>query len=104
MVINQIFREILVGLSSESIPDGTFAGEIQNSYAIEDGCDYCWLSGKTHQFEWPDDTTKPEWNGPGDVIGCGLLINPKKEGFIFFTGNGLLMGQFLLGLAINDLI
>jgi hypothetical protein len=87
------FREILVGLSSGSIPDGTFVGELANSYAIEDGSDYCWISGKTHQFEWPEGATKPAWNGRGDVVGCGLLLNPAKELSLFFTANGILLGQ-----------
>jgi hypothetical protein len=36
----------------------------------------------------------PEYNGPGDVLGCGLLIDPDNELAIFFTLNGSLMGQF----------
>jgi hypothetical protein len=89
------FREILVGLSSGSIPDGSFVGELPNSYAIEDGCDHCWISEKTHKFEWPNGTTKPEWNSYGkrDVVGCGLVLNPAKELSLFFIGNGILMGQ-----------
>jgi hypothetical protein len=56
---------------------------------------YCDLSGKSHTFEWPaDGAVKPKWNGKGDVVGCGLLSSPHKELAIFFTGNGILMGQF----------
>jgi hypothetical protein len=66
---------------------------LPNSYAIEDGCDHCWISGKTHKFEGPNGTTKPEWNGLGDVVGCGLVLNPAKELSLFFTANGILLGQ-----------
>jgi hypothetical protein len=75
------------------MPDGTFVGLPPNSYAISYGFDYCWLSGYPHDFEWPNGTTKPQWNGPGDVIGSGLWLNPSNELSIFFTGNGILMGQ-----------
>jgi hypothetical protein len=63
-----------------------------------DGCDYCRLSEKTHQFEWPNEATKPKWKGPGDVVDCGLMLTPGNEVAIFFTGNGLLMGKLLLEL------
>jgi hypothetical protein len=68
-------------------------GDIKNCFAIQDGCDFCWLSGEEHDFEWPNGAIKPEWNGPG-VVGCGLLLNPANELSIFFTGNGILMGKF----------
>jgi hypothetical protein len=88
---------MFVGLSSRNIPDGYVVGDLQNSYGIGDDCDDCWLSGKRHDFEWPNQAIKPEWNGPaGDVFGCGLLLNPENKLFIFFTGNGILMGQSLL--------
>jgi hypothetical protein len=31
-------------------------------------------------------------------MGCGLLMNPENKLSIFFTGNGILMGQSLLWL------
>jgi hypothetical protein len=37
--------------------------------------------------------------GPGDVIGCGILLNPDKKLAVFFTGNGILMGQFPCGIG-----
>jgi hypothetical protein len=89
----QNFRNILVGLSTGNIPKYSFVGDLPNSYAIEDGYNYCWLSGKEHHFEWPNGAIKPEWNGKGDVYGCGLLLNPENKLSIFFTVNGLLMGQ-----------
>jgi hypothetical protein len=64
-----------------------------NSYAIGDSCDNFWLSGKARKVEWPNVAIKPTWNGRGDVIGCGLLLNSATELSIFFTGNGILMGQ-----------
>jgi hypothetical protein len=48
-----------------------------------------------HRFEWPNRAIKPEWNGQGDVIGCGLVLKPANELSMFFTLNGILMGQFL---------
>jgi hypothetical protein len=54
------------------------------------------LSGYIHNFEWPNGAIRPEWNGQGDVVGCGLLLNPENNLFIFFTANGILMGQFPL--------
>jgi hypothetical protein len=64
-------------------------GEPQNTYAIShyNGC--LFLSGKKHDF-----ATKPDWNGPGDVIGCGLQLNASNKLAIFFTFNGILLGQF----------
>jgi hypothetical protein len=88
------FRQIHVGLSSENIPNGSVVGELPNSYAIQYGRDHCWLSGSVYPFEWPNGAIKPKWNGCGDVIGCGLLLNTANELFIFFTRNGLLIGQF----------
>jgi hypothetical protein len=46
-----------------------------------------------HSFEWPNGATKPKWRYNGNVLGCGLLLNPENELSIFFTGNGLVMGQ-----------
>jgi hypothetical protein len=88
------FRSFNIGLSSGNIPNYSWVGDLPNSYAIEDSYDYCWLSGKLHQFEWQNGAIQPEWNshGQGNVLGCGLLLNPANELSIFFTGNGLLMG------------
>jgi hypothetical protein len=85
---------MLVGLSSGNIPDGSIVGLLPNSYAIPYGYGFCWLFQEAHYFEWPNDAIKPKWNGRGDVLGCGLVLNPANELSIFFTGNGILMGQF----------
>jgi hypothetical protein len=91
---------IHVGLSSGNVPKGFVGG--QNSYAIQSGYDCCRLSGKEHGFEWPNGAIKPESKGQGDVLGCGLLLNSENEVSIWFTGNGLLMGQFpLLQLTLD---
>jgi hypothetical protein len=71
--------------------NGYSVGFAPTSYAF-DCCYHCWLSGNSHHFEWSDRATKPKWNGPGDILGCGLLMSPKKEVSIFFTGNGILIG------------
>jgi hypothetical protein len=60
------------------------------------GDDKCQVSGKKHKFEWPNGTAKPKWNAEGDMVGCGLVLSPNNKLAIFFTGNGILMGQFLL--------
>jgi hypothetical protein len=51
------------------------------------------LSGITHHFEWPNEAAvKPNCNDQGDILGCGLLLNPQGKLSIFFTANGILMG------------
>jgi hypothetical protein len=66
-----------------------------NSFAINGGYDCCWLYDKTQKIEWQNAAIKPTRNGPGDVVGCGLLVNPTgNEVSIFFTLNGLLIGLF----------
>jgi hypothetical protein len=87
------FRQTLVGLSSENIIGDSLTSRVTNSYAMRDRNDLCWLSGKSHPFEWSNCALKPEWNGIGDVFGCGVSLNPVNELSIFFTGNGILMGQ-----------
>jgi hypothetical protein len=61
----------------------------------DDKRDYCLLSGHEHFFEWPAGAIKPKWFGYGcrDVYGCGLVLSPDNKLAIFFTTNGILMGQ-----------
>jgi hypothetical protein len=88
------FRPI-VGLSSQKIPKYSAVGYFSNSYAIQCRSDYYLLSGKSYLFEWPNGAIKPKWNAKGDVVGCGVLLNPEQElSSIFFTVNGILMGRF----------
>jgi hypothetical protein len=68
--------------------------ENKNYYDFGTGLDFCWLSGKEQKFDWPNGAIKPKWNGHGDVVGCGLLQSPDNKLAIFFTVNGLLLGQF----------
>jgi hypothetical protein len=86
---------MLVGLSSGNIPDGSIVGLLPKSYAIPYGYDFCWLSQQTHHFDWPNSAIKPKWNGRDGVIGCGLVLNPANKLSIFYTVNGILMGQSL---------
>jgi hypothetical protein len=88
---------IFVGLSNGNILDCTCVGHLPNSYAIHYGYKHYWLSGKIHN--WPNEAIEP--NGCGDVYGSGLLLNPENELSIFFTGNGILMGQSSPSYIIN---
>jgi hypothetical protein len=60
---------------------------------MEEKCDYCFLSGNPHQFEWPAGAIRPKLYGCGDVFGCGLVLSADNKVAIFFTINGILMGQ-----------
>jgi hypothetical protein len=75
--------------------DKYLPGHSHQFYALLCRRDYCYLgNNKEHYFEWPNGAIEPEWNnGKGDVVGCGILMNSKNEWAIFFTGNGILMGQ-----------
>jgi hypothetical protein len=88
------FRKFYIGLSNENAPDGV----AQDSYRFSIGFNHCHLSSSwvEHAFERPNGAIKPEANGIGDVVGCGLMLSSQNEVSIFFTGNGILMGQFLL--------
>jgi hypothetical protein len=90
------FREIYVGLSSGNILNGLIVGSQPNSFATREGTDSYFMPKNIRPFQWPEHAIKPKWNGKkkGNAIGCGLLQNPDKELFVFFTGNGVLLGQF----------
>jgi hypothetical protein len=56
-------------------------------------------AGTKHEFEQPNGAIKPEWkSSEKDIIGCGISLHSNGKLFIFFTLNGILMGQFLLQL------
>jgi hypothetical protein len=55
--------------------------------------DYCLLSGDVHLFDWPDGAVKPILHGCRDVFGCGLVLSAGNKLAIFFTINGILIGQ-----------
>jgi hypothetical protein len=85
------FREILVGLASENFPrSGSRIGSLPNSYAFDNSAD-CYIAGKIHNTG----VRTLLWNCRVDVIGCGLMQSHAKELSIFFTLNGMLLGQFL---------
>jgi hypothetical protein len=69
-----------------------------NCYAISNRPHQCFLSGKLHNFEWPNGVIKikhkSNLNGPCDTYGYGLLLSPTNKLAIFFTVNGILMSQF----------
>jgi hypothetical protein len=91
------FRRFWVGLANGEISaTGQWTCDSRNYHFFGNGRDYCCASRKKHIFEWQNGTTKPTWNGEGDVVGCGLVLSPDNQLAIFYTGNGILMGQFLL--------
>jgi hypothetical protein len=54
------------------------------------------------EFEWTNGTNGlPKRNGPGNVTGCGLLLNPANQLSIFFTLNGILLGKLYYKLRLN---
>jgi hypothetical protein len=81
-----------IGFSDGNIANSS-VGDAINSFGMPDHCDYVFICGKRHQLEWPEGVIKPEWKGIGDVVGSGLLLNPKGKLEIFFTLNGVLMGR-----------
>jgi hypothetical protein len=65
--------------------DDYFFGQNANSYAIDNACNACMLSGKEYGLKRPEGI-KLELKGEGDVIGCGLLLSPKGKLAIFTSG------------------
>jgi hypothetical protein len=98
----------MVGLSNGIIPAGVHTRNLHspdfhgfttsNIWAYLN--DFCYVSGNRHYFECPNEAIKPKrkWR-LGDVVGCGILLNPEKKLAVFFTGNGILMGQFQCGIG-----
>jgi hypothetical protein len=89
----------MVGLSNGDIPRGQWIGLSSNSYAIcieiPDRNYYEFrLAGHAHPFEYPEGVIRPERKETGNVIGCGILMNTDDKLTIFFTVNGILVGQF----------
>jgi hypothetical protein len=59
-----------------------------------DGIYYYLSGGEECRFELPNGLNAvAKSNGPGNVAGCGLLLNPSNELSIFFTWNGILRGK-----------
>jgi hypothetical protein len=81
------FSELYIGLSN-----GHQYGNVL-IYSWPSGYNFCYMFGEEHPFKWPNDAIRPKRNEIGDVYGCGLLLNPRNEWAIFFTFNGVLMGQ-----------
>jgi hypothetical protein len=89
------FREgFRVGLAGGTICRPRTLGFTQNSYALSSRHHCYYHAGKKHDIEWPEGAIQPKWNGIGDVVGCGLALSPDNKFYIFFTGNGILLGQF----------
>jgi hypothetical protein len=58
------------------------------------GICYFLSGGGVYYYELPNGVNVvPKWNGRGDVLGCGLLLNPENKVAIFFTMNGMLLGK-----------
>jgi hypothetical protein len=87
---------LLIGLSNRNIPNGSAVGSLPNSYGIVESSNNYFLSGKSRDFEWPEEAIEPEWNRSGNwenVVGCGIFLSSTKKLSLFFTLNGTLMGQ-----------
>jgi hypothetical protein len=46
----------------------------------------------------PEEAIRPQMKEHGNVYGCGLVLDPDNKLWIFFTLNGILMGELALGL------
>jgi hypothetical protein len=44
----------------------------------------------------PEGAVEPEINENGNVIGCGLVLEPDNKLAIFFTLNGQIWGELVL--------
>jgi hypothetical protein len=87
------YRGFNVGFSNGSIPEYALFDAAPNSYTIREFTNFCFLSGKTYHFELPKGAIQPKWKQSNNVAGCGLLLSSTNELSIFFTLNGILMGQ-----------
>jgi hypothetical protein len=93
----RIFSNFFVGLTKWSIAGSQFIGKKPDSYAIEYGNKtFCWIADEVHAFELANNENRPAYNGLGDILGCGLLMNPENKLAIFFTLNGTLLGKLCL--------
>jgi hypothetical protein len=93
------FRGPSVGLSSGFIPDDgdSFVGQYPNSYAVAKGRKFCYLSGNRQDLEeLQQGAPQAQYNSQGDVVGCGLMMDPNDNLSIFFTQNGVFMGKLSL--------
>jgi hypothetical protein len=90
-----LYSGYFVGLSDGQNCDGFSLGITPNSYCISDGGIYYYMSGVGEcRFEWQNGVF-PKLIGPGNVAGCGLVLNPKNKLSIFFTWNGILLGNIV---------
>jgi hypothetical protein len=101
IIFNQFFRSS-VGLSGAIADnDNLWIGDFSNSYAIPilgPHCYACRLAGAQHLFELPEGAIRPKRKGLRNVYGCGLVLDPDNNLAIFFTLNGQLLGELVLGI------
>jgi hypothetical protein len=98
----------VVGLTDGKICLGGLFGLRANSYAINipinpNGHFYqFFLAGERHLIEFSSDGgIRPEQKETGNVVGCGILMNPDEKLTIFFTLNGILIGSVLIFFYLN---
>jgi hypothetical protein len=102
----------VVGLTDGKICLGGLFGFPANSYAINipfitpNGNSYqFFLAGQRHLIEFSSDGgIRPEQKETGNVVGCGILMNPDEKLTIFFTLNGILIGSVLIFFYLNLLM
>jgi hypothetical protein len=59
--------------------------------------DTCWLAGELHNFELPEGADRPRRERNSIIVhGCGLVLDPEDNLWIFFTLNGQLLGELVL--------
>lgn len=77
--------------------DAIWVGDCTNSYAISsDDYDECSLEGEKHGLESAAEVDIfMKHKDDGNIYGCGLLLDPDNQLAIFFTLNGILLGEFV---------
>jgi hypothetical protein len=87
----------VIGLLYNRMNFGVLLPKSANTYAIatilKDS------SGVYVFTEGPVETRPESPNVQGNVYGCGLLIDPDNELTIFFTLNGILLGELFLNVS-----
>jgi hypothetical protein len=88
------FTRFLFGLLSDPIDCGILLSVLPNKCVIITISND--LPGEYEHIQVPVGAS-PGQNVQDNVFGCGLLIDPDNKATIFFTLNGIFLGEFFLG-------